>query len=974
MKQILEERKELSKKKGTVLLTVVGVMMVLVVFLLSTLVLTASSNRRSYYTYYETQAQYAAQAALDSVTNSAYSNKNFYDWVSQKVGLGDPAKPITVEFDANSGIQFTNDSNVVNCTIERVPDNYVWDEDTKAIHSQRAWKITATASVGNGRNQADYTVCNYIYETYRAPEDGLNSGVQNEAQSTVYTGTTEEEESNFIAIGTMQFGRAATSNNMIYYGPQITATNKLPLGRGNYDGNEQSLDNNNGAIGNILMTQGYKSNVEVSNEFQRKGECAIYYGNIVGGNSGFSAWYANITDAYKPIGYNDLNYVYVDGRMEPGNTNLIVGRRNNGSDVGDPGNYPVNLFVGSIKTSSTDKTVAVYGDAYLLDPDEDSYWDGSANKSALAQFVENNVNGANVDGDLNAAVGGNIYCINRSLSIGMGGQKMVIDGNLVFANKSGTLTVGNNIEVKGKIICSGTYVGSLPAITGDAVNAYIDTAYAYYNSNYSSDVPSRVETVEWDERIDTGELEYVGQEWGPDLENIWNGPNGPGWYRRIYRIEHHVEEQTITNDYSLYPFAYRPDEIFEVYYRWDLKQPVTVGAAETTRLAKTDPLVLESIACGHNWESTELMQDVSGAQYYVPFTTPVDSSHSFIKKYVVSSPATSVAQLQEAGYAVYDTGEAFKAAMGTAASTTVNATSAGSKNVKICYHDDQGNATSKEITDATLVSQSCVLNINGGAKVVIDPSQRSNKNVPLYIYLTGGSDAGADIIINNTASYLVDEDNPTPYYNDTNGTQSYLPKHGEVVIFLDKSVKLEKTCIATTGLYGHMDGSVGDNKSGTVYVVQNPVYPGDPNFGRQNAETDYGDAFKFAYELVPNAIILADKTRDGGYGGSNGFFWNAELIMPEASIYNGTPNFVNLRPYYREEWDSYTKVPRASTYLVGMGGSMTDEVGANDQWATIAYIGDSHRKQQTTIDYGNNSSDLGADNKDYLHNNYQGAN
>jgi hypothetical protein len=171
-----------------------------------------------------------------------------------------------------------------------------------------------------------------------------------------------------------------------------------------------------------------------------------------------------------------------------------------------------------------------------------------------------------------------------------------------------------------------------------------------------------------------------------------------------------------------------------------------------------------------------------------------------------------------------------------------------------------------------------------------------------------------------------------------------------------------------------MDGSVGDNKSGTVYVVQNPVYPGDPNFGRQNAETDYGDAFKFAYELVPNAIILADKTRDGGYGGSNGFFWNAELIMPEASIYNGTPNFVNLRPYYREEWDSYTKVPRASTYLVGMGGSMTDEVGANDQWATIAYIGDSHRKQQTTIDYGNNSSDLGADNKDYLHNNYQGAN
>ena len=657
--------------------------------------------------------------------------------------------------------------------------------------------------------------------------------------------------------------------------------------------------------------------------------------------------------------------------MEPGNTNLIVGRRNSGSDVGDPGNYPVNLFVGSIKTSATDKTVAVYGDAYLLDPEQDSVWDGCDNKSALAQFVENNVNGANVDGELGAAVGGNIYCMNNSLTIGTGGKKMIIDGNLVFANKSGTLTVGNNIEVRGQIICSGTYVGSQPAITGDAVNDYIDTAYAYYNSNYSNDVPSRIETVEWDEQIDTGEVEYAGQDYAPDLEYIWNGPAGAGWYRKIYNIIHHSEEKTITNDYSLFPFAYRPDEIFERYYRWDLKQAVNVGPAETTNIALQDPLVQESIACGHNWSGTELMTDVYGNSYYVPYTFPCDAGHKLIDEYKVASPSTEIAKIHEAGYAVYDSEATFKEAMGSAKTKVINATGAAGS-VPICYHDSDGVARKKDVQNAILVSESCVLRMSGMSRAVIDPSQRANKNVPLYIYLEGGADSGFTIVVNNTASYVLDETDPTPYYNDTTGEASYIAQHGEVVIFLDKNVSLNKACIVTSGLYGHMtDNSTDSNKSGDVYIVQNPVYPGDPNFGRQNAETDFGDAFKFAYELVPNTIILGEA--NGRYGGQNGYFWNAEAIMPTATLYNGTPNFVNMHPYYREEWDSLTKLPRQSTYLVGIGGSMTDQVGANDQWATIAYIGDKNRKQQTTISYSMNSSDLGADNKDYLHNNYQGA-
>ena len=74
-----------GKVKGTVLFTVVTVMLVMVVLLMTTLTLTTSAKRRSYYTYFESQAQYAANAAIDAVTFSAYNDANFHDWVTDNV-------------------------------------------------------------------------------------------------------------------------------------------------------------------------------------------------------------------------------------------------------------------------------------------------------------------------------------------------------------------------------------------------------------------------------------------------------------------------------------------------------------------------------------------------------------------------------------------------------------------------------------------------------------------------------------------------------------------------------------------------------------------------------------------------------------------------------------------------------------------------------------------------------------------------
>ena len=67
----MKQEQKLLRVKGSVLLTVTMVMFIMVMFLMSTLVLTKSASRRTYYTYFETQAQLAAEAALDAIERNS---------------------------------------------------------------------------------------------------------------------------------------------------------------------------------------------------------------------------------------------------------------------------------------------------------------------------------------------------------------------------------------------------------------------------------------------------------------------------------------------------------------------------------------------------------------------------------------------------------------------------------------------------------------------------------------------------------------------------------------------------------------------------------------------------------------------------------------------------------------------------------------------------------------------------------------
>ena len=924
MKQILEERKELSKKKGTVLLTVVGVMMVLVVFLLSTLVLTASSSRRSYYTYYETQAQYAAQAALDAVTNSAYSNKNFYQYVSQKVTSVGEKHDLKVSFDVDetqkSNIQFTDpEDKAVYCTIERMPDNYVWDEDTKAIHAQHAWKITATASVGNGRNQADYTAYNYIYETYRAPEEGLNSGIQNKADSTVYTGSKKDESQTAISIGTVQLGSAGISGNVKYLGPQITGQSRLPVGRGKYTNAADysvKLGNNNLSIGNILFVNNVDIAVEAAAEFQRAGEYAIYYGNVTVTNNGYG-WNTNIAAPFAPTSYNTQNYVYIDGMLTVG-IDCSVGATSNRT----LGSHPANFFGGAVQCTQDGSKFFVHGDAFLYDPDLESVLYGkSGSETYLTTFMENNLTKNNVFENNGQGASGNLFCNNKKLKIGGQNDGYRVAGDLIFTNPNGTLEITKQTWIGGQVYCAGTLVGE-EFLYDIGTNARLD----------SSKIHTTASTDKVDNYFDSAYVTYSRDGTGADYSKL---------------------------DYNtrLFPFQYRLDEIFPTYYRWDLQSenPIDIDALRTT-----DAQIKESYTCGHDWQVAAF--PTPGGTTYVPFTNPKNTANSFIEDFTYLVPTSEMAKIQAAGFEVYDDKTAFLAKVG---GTTLKSDT-GTEQVQLISHSAAGAMVSPKL-NVKYVNENCTLNAVGGT-VLIDPSTRANKNEPLYIYLTNSMAQKKDttIYINNTASYATGktpDDNgkngPTPYYNEKTPATSTVASHGEVYIFLEPGVNLAGVKLLTTGMYQQQI-------DGTLYIVQNPIYPSNSNFINSAAN------YKFAYELVPNAIILGQK--DTTYQNfAEGFFWNAEILMPTARLKYGTPNFVNPTIYYREEWNSGTTTA-TNNYVMGVGAAIVDGADAGDPKATIAYIGDRNRSEEEKKEYGNNSSDLGADNKDYLKNDHQGNN
>lgn len=935
MKRILGK----GKAKGTVLFTVITVMLVMVVLLMTTLTLTSAAQRRSYYTYFESQAQYAAQAAIDAISYGAYQDDSFHDFVlgaplAEDVTDTNPAPEIQVRFDGSS-IPFTGNNPVVRCTIERLPEDAKWDEATSALHPREMWRITATAHVGNGRNEATYSISQYLYENFQAPAESLAIAPSNSAEYSLFSydtipGSHDDDEVVVSPLstspGVVFFGNQGFSNNMVTLGPAYNNLATLPLGRGNYEFedfstrynvNAYNKDNftadpydimmtnaNMRTVGDVIFVNNLYDRVVWNMDFQSPKEGVVIYGNFGIDNNGL---YVNpkvnsfTLDAEGRRWYEDnCNYFYVDGKIEGvGTCNVQIGS--------DAATNPVNLYCGGIGMDNVNYKFAVYGDVYMYDPDIESAWSGSSdtplNAWAGMEITKTSGSAANT-------VGGNIICNNKSLTIGGPNGTFNVPGDIIMTNPQSTLTMRGNVRVGGKVVSAGRVTSETGAVVTGGI---VQGADAY-----------------------TG---YSRPEYGTDYISAQGGGN---------------------YDYRLMPFEHRIDEIFERYYRWDLK---STNVDDMTTAINNDQLIRESISAGHEWTYDSFDAPEYGGTVYVPCTTPKLENRFVIKKHRHVNPSDAIGKLVEnnmTNYIHYTGEDGFVGEEGLPAFTGTT-----KEQVQVVSHDHLGAIQYDNIPDALyVIKSSCEIDLNNeaygnAAGFFIDPSDlRGNEIIKIGLKGTTKRDAQPFyFVVNNTADYGDDYTDPDPYCEQET---IKCANRIQVQIFWDESFggRSASPYFMTSGAWHQM------NEEKVLSVVQNPDFPTeDDNLSGLSAEVRY------AYELIPNFTLFgeAGAVYDFSNTSGNGAKFNADVAMPLSGIRFGTVNSGTYTVTYRERPSSQAST--GESYLWSISSIMIDSLKYNDDYAMSAYVGGvgysggNTPDIETTERSGGNSSAKIGDNK-----------
>lgn len=1004
-----------GKAEGSVLFTVVSVMMVMVVFLMSTLVLTTSANRRTYYTFYQNQAQYTAQGVLDAISNSAYSDPQFHSWVKNIQSPGQIGT-INVDLGDQTGISLTHGS-AVTAQIERIDENFIWDRESASIQQQGGWKITVTASVGQGRNASEYTMANYIFEN---PDVEVDTGQRNNAawdviqDLTITPGGTHTNNPGSISANiakAMYLGattNGSVSNNLLCLGPQAYGTRSLPFGRGQYDNQGTvAFTNDSPTVGNGVFIGNFLCNCKKTFVAQSAGEGVQFWGNVYAQN--MFEMFSDINDNDIPTEYRYIPYLYVDGNLEF--------NKDTGQEIGMHG-QPVNLYVNQMTNAPQNMT----GDIYMFDPNADSSYHHSRHTN-LAYFIRDNVQKTNSSEC--GYVGGDIISANNSLTIS--GNVSSINGDVIMANPNGTLTISLNMDtiIKGAILSAGNLVincnnhslkvhGGVYAATGKTqINGVVNgiqngslaeicdaTASADYLYETAFLNAENREEYRYIQNTSTsasfeslGCRGAVGENYDNLIENLMKANLGAQVDNTYY-----IYENTSGYDFSMFPFCSRQDEIFTHYFRFDLA--AADDATARTNMA-ADKLVQESIACGHEW-SVMLKESVDG-NMYVPYTVPKGASlNSDSETIKTQSPNCFIPMLETSSGAPIESNDYINTydafvTQGNIASS-VNIADLQRKNVKFTSHHADGQPETVDLGSVPVVTKSCEIDLTNNDKayqLFIDPSQ----NGPLYIVLKGRfTNAALEIIVNNNCYYQVgaggvDYEDYTTYAQRShdNQTPSFAGRN-DVMIFLDQSIFATRDFfLSTTGAYAQF-------KSGVYDIISNPIYPGTLNGNgemvlNQTWDNMYRDGNKDAvkFELVPNVVIYGEANIDYNGKFQNGFISNAELIMPDSDF--GTPisvrNVSQEELFYREFTESNQYNPyRDNNYKPNASGIMSMGTILIRDWTGYAnlpicvYLGDLNRPgnvtvSDPTVSFGSsNSSSSGSatsgKDKEYFSNDHQG--
>ena len=972
----MKQNPKKGQVKGSVLLTVVGVMLVMVVFLMSTLTLTTASQKRSYYTYFETQAQYAAQAALDAITNVAYTNQEFYNFIKN---LDTATKDMPVESLPKIDVDFSQSelhlsSGRVTCYAQYVGSYYVWSSKANKIETETAYRIIARAEVGSGKNATSATVANFVYTNEQevaavsTPISGKDNATSfyltenfNKTTSTsVVAGPNPTNPTTAYQVAIKQMGALSAGNNQGgSMGPVNYNADCFPFSTQAAD-NETYNDNFMGGgggdiIGNMVGLTGQTDYV-----MQSPGEGFRFYGDISCSKAPSFAFCADISDKFPITKYIELPYIYVAGTVSAGSGSGV--RVGSGLNYSTANPKPVNMYWGAINFGNGSQA-ELNGDLYLMDPTKDSTYSGD-NKTTLTRFVENNITKQSNGVDQKPYVGGNLICNNKSLTLT--GDVRHVGGDLIMTNPESTLTINTKVTIEGALVCAGNLNVNQEVTANGGV--YAQNAKTSWNNGKINQKTSLTEAcdaatdgnTQKKAKIDSINFNDSADSYAALVTKILNYNSGN--YNSTYT----------GTKYNLFPYGSRLDEIHERYILWD--KPFDTSEAAQAYCDRTgsdaDSRILESKACGnHVWKSIS-RESKAGTKYF-PSTTPTNSAqNAFIPEL---KTVDSTQQLKDL---TYFTSKADLLA-GVSADSKAGMDSYQPKtgqNVKVVTHTNTGGDTDLSISGCTVIENSCELNLGDGNSTkyyFVNPNAKGYSNAKPMVIVLHGCIGNCRIIVNNTASYTTeggqDYSNPQSY-----ATLKTPADRQQVIFFWDNDMTLNNSecCIITTGLYHSWV-----NK-GQLDVVSNPIYPNDGKW------TSVPDTFKYKYELVPNITIMGcAKTYSGG---EQVPIMNANILMPKSILDFKTSNYQPTVVYY--ETNDSAGVKWTKTKPISFGSMVIGGFNCTNIPLTV-YIGDafhpstdSHTETYTSYSGNKNDSTLagnentvrnGGDN--YLSNDHRAA-
>lgn len=520
------------KLHGSVLLTVVVVMSLLIVFLFGTLALATAANNRAHVNYSSSQtgvtSRMVAQSAVNAMADPSAAGLA-YRQVIGNIKAGD--SPVDVPITIGTTGQFSNAG--VLGDVDPVQVSYAgkkkfYDTDKKEWVDRDMLKFTSTVTMGGVESQTSAYVLKLL-ATDPPKSSGKGAALVTAAGATLSC-KTSIYGGGYINIPDMNDPAEAAKYS--YYKTSATPSTALPA----YNKSDKSTYTNFTNSGAIAEADIYINNNVFIDDwsgfvFPDKSKGVTIWGDLefdndVLGNLNFKA--SDSID-FKEVQFNEMPYVYVDGKLWVGNK-FVMG------DTSKP--FPLNLFCGSIyNPGGVVNDFDCAANIYCMDegvtnritpmhPSKLFTWTDSVINQAVSASPKQYASSVSTKGNLeiqNLDVKGDIRVQGDCTILKPAdGDTVRIGGNLVVGGK---LTIASGAKV---VFYAGDSDGSIGGIYCDDVVGYEETP-ATPKPGYT-----KLDTFKHGGKVDETKCAKITNVEIPYLEL------NPAYYRRIDELGNDV--------------------------------------------------------------------------------------------------------------------------------------------------------------------------------------------------------------------------------------------------------------------------------------------------------------------------------------------------------------------------------------------------------------------------------------------------